>query len=216
MKSKIEKFIQQNAKEFDTETPNAAVWDTVEKNILPQKKQKVFLLKDIFKYSAAAAVFFIVLTSAYFLLRNNKQIERPNTSETANTKPILPNEKKEDSFFTEPQKSIAEVENLIPEYATEANSQYKTIKAKQAKLKSATKDDPNLYKQFTADLKTLDSTYKMLEMQAENSPNRDVIIKAMMQNLALKAELLARQLTITNEIKNNKNKQNEKNNTRNM
>ena len=45
-------------------------------------------------------------------------------------------------------------------------------------------------------------------MQAETSPNRDVIIKAMMQNLALKAELLARQLSIINEFKNTKNEKN--------
>lgn len=216
MKSKLEKFIQQNAKELNTETPNASVWETIEKNMLPVKKHKAFSLKVIYKYSAAAAIFFVVIISAYFLFVKNKQIETPSASEIAKTNSKFQDYKIEDSILDEKKLNGNKIENLMPEYANEAKQHYKTIEVKQAKLKSATKDDPNLYKQFTADLKILDSTYKMLEIQAETSPNRDVIIKAMLQNLALKAELLARQLAITNEFKNNKNKENEKNNTRNM
>jgi hypothetical protein len=49
----------------------------------------------------------------------------------------------------------------------------------------------------------------MLKRQAAQTPNKDVIIKAMMQNLQLQAELLNRQLMIFNQIKNTKNLKNE-------
>ena len=77
-------------------------------------------------------------------------------------------------------------------------------------MKDATADRPELYKQFSNDLRVLDSSYRMLQTQAAQSPNRDVIMKAMIQNLQLQAELLYRQLLISNEIKNNKTQKNEK------
>ena len=42
--------------------------------------------------------------------------------------------------------------------------------------------------------------------QAEKSPNRDLIVEAMIQNLRLQAELLSRQLMISNQINNNNEK----------
>jgi hypothetical protein len=50
-----------------------------------------------------------------------------------------------------------------------------------------------------------------LREQADQSMNRDVIIKAMIENLKLKSELLGRQLMIINEIQTTKTSKNEKN-----
>ena len=49
----------------------------------------------------------------------------------------------------------------------------------------------------------------MLQKQALHTPNRDLIMKAMLQNLQLQAELLYRQLLITNELKQNKQQTND-------
>jgi hypothetical protein len=216
MKNEMEKFINQHASEFDTEIPNSKIWDTIEKNLSETKKQKVFSIRDIYKYCSAAAVFFITITSMYFLCFKNPKIATEVGPDNAKINLVLPQQKIEDTFYNEKQISNENMIALTPEYASNIKQNFKTIQIKQEKLKSETKDNPKLYKRFVEDLKTLDSTYKMLEQQAEYSPNRDIIIQAMMQNLALKSELLARQLTIMNEFKNIKNQQNEKNNTRNM
>ena len=81
------------------------------------------------------------------------------------------------------------------------NREFDVIQTRQQELKAATAANPELYKAFISDLQVLDSTYQMLQKQAISTPNRDVIIKAMLQNLKLQSELLYRQLMISNELK---------------
>ncbi len=202
MSSLLEKFMSNNRKDFDTENPSAKLWENVEKNLPAKKNAKIFSIKDIYKWTAAAAVFFIALTSAYFLW-----IKKPAVIEA-----VVKTEKAGDSN-TVIQNDIS---TIAPEYAAEAKQFYRIIETKQQQLKSITKDQPSLYNQFAMDLSTLDSSYRVLKNQAAITPNRDVIIKAMMQNLQLQAELLSRQLMIINDFKNTKNENDEKNNIKSL
>jgi hypothetical protein len=180
MSSNLEKFVNRNRSEFDTEHPNDNVWSRIEKTLPVKKQAKVFSLKDIYKFSAAAAVLCIVLTSVYFLyIRQQK-------NETAQV---------------ETKSNNPELKGIAPEYIAEAKQVFNAIETRQEELKEATADNPELYNQFLDDLKLLDSTYNMLQKQAAHTANKDVIMKAMLQNLQLQAELLYRQLMITNDIK---------------
>lgn len=190
MSSNLEKFVNRNRSEFDTEHPGADVWSKIEKTLPIKKEAKVFSLKDIYKFSAAAAVVCIVLTSVYFLYirqqKNELAVTDPKT--TTNT---------------------TQLNGIAPEYAAEAKQVFNAIETRQEELKEATADNPELYKQFLDDLQLLDSTYNMLQKQAAHTPNKDVIMKAMLQNLQLQAELLYRQLMITNDIKKQTKQNNE-------
>jgi hypothetical protein len=197
MSSPLEKFINNNRKDFESENPADKVWKNIEKNIPVKKNAKVFSIKDIYKWSAAAAVLFIALTSAYFLFIRKPAVEVVVKTEKANDSNTV---------------TQNDISTIAPEYAAEAKQFYRIIETKQQELKSITKDQPNLYNQFAMDLSTLDSSYRVLKNQAAITPNRDVIIKAMMQNLQLQAELLSRQLMIINDFKNTKNQNDEKNN----
>lgn len=181
MSSNLEKFVNRNRSEFDTEHPNADIWSKIEKTLPIKKEAKVFSLKDIYKFSAAAAVVCIVLTSVYFL--------------------YVRQQKNELAAVTETKTNAAELNGIAPEYAAEAKQVFNAIETRQEELKEATADNPELYNQFLDDLQLLDSTYNMLQKQAAHTPNKDVIMKAMLQNLQLQAELLYRQLMITNDIK---------------
>ena len=181
MSSNLEKFVNRNRSEFDTEHPNDAVWSKIEKTLPLKKQAKVFSLRDIYKFSAAAAVLCIVLTSVYFLYvrqQNNDQAIRADTKTNS-----------------------SQLKGIAPEYIAEAKQVFNAIETRQEQLKEATADNPQLYQQFLDDLKLLDSTYNMLQKQAAVTPNKDVIMKAMLQNLQLQAELLYRQLVISNDIK---------------
>lgn len=182
MSSKLEKFVNRNRSEFDAEHPGADVWSKIEKTLPIKKQAKVFSLRDIYKFSAAAAVLCIVLTSVYFLY------VRQQKNELAVTDPKATN-------------NTVQLNGIAPEYAAEAKQVFNAIERRQEELKEATAANPELYKQFLDDLKLLDSTYNMLQKQAAHTPNKDVIMKAMLQNLQLQAELLYRQLMITNDIK---------------
>jgi hypothetical protein len=189
MSSNIEKFIQQNRKDFDIEQPSENVWDRIEQTLPVKKEAKRFSMNDIIKWSAAAAVIFIALTSVYFLYIKKYSHETPLTEQG---KPGGPGSVKPD-----------EPGGISPEYAAQFRRFNETIELQQEELKKQTTNQPTLYKQFEEDLKVLDSTFAALKKQAEQTPNRDVLIKAMIQNLQLQAELLNRQLLIIKDIKNN-------------
>ncbi|MBX9784815.1 MAG: hypothetical protein K2X48_16115 [Chitinophagaceae bacterium] len=180
MSSKLEQFIKEHRSEFNDERPSKNVWDEIEATLPQKKTARVVSINMMYKWVAAAAVVCIVLTSTYFvyLKRTDQSVAQTSTKE-----------------------NNAAPQNIAPEYASQINQQFKAIQTRQQELKAATADHPELYKEFLSDLQVLDSTYQMLQRQTAQTPNRDVIIKAMIQNLQLQAELLYRQLMITNEIK---------------
>lgn len=183
MSSNLEKFVNNNRSEFDDAQPSADVWNKIETTLPVKKEVKQFSLKDLYKFSAAAAVFCIIITSVYFLY-----VRKQGSATTIQTQPA--------------QKT--ELDNISPEYELQMIHAFNAIQTRQQELKTATTDNPELYQQFLQDLQVLDSTYRMLQKQAAQTANRDVIMKAMIQNLQLQAELLYRQLMITNEIKKDK------------
>ena len=196
MNNNFERFIQQNRKDFDTEQPSEKVWDKIEQTIPVKKEAKRFSMNDVLKWSAAAAVLFIALTSVYFIYIKEKDSHETSTAG-------IGTDNRPDSAKPE------ELDGIAPEYAVQFKRFNETIETQQEELRKATTNQPSLYKQFEEDLKVLDSSFIALKNQAEHTPNRDVLIKAMIQNLQLQAELLGRQLLIIKDIKGNKNTQNQ-------
>lgn len=197
MSKDLKNFINDNRREFDDAVPGEDTWNRIESAVLGKKKAKVFTMRELVKWSAAAAVLCIILTSVYFL------VIKKNSHETFAVSPGAPlqNQNTEGSY---------DISSIAPEYADEAKQAWQVIQSRQQELRSAASTQPDLYKQFSQDLATLDSSYRVLKNQAVKAPGREPIIRAMMQNLQLQAELLNRQLMIMNEFKNSKNKKDEK------
>ena len=198
MSSDLEKFIRKNRGDFDDADPSNKVWKNIEESLPVKKEAKRFTIRDIYKWSAAAAIFFIALTSVYFLLIRKpagSEPEKPSTVKTgAEENPSRP-----DNF-----------NSISIEYAAEIKEATKEVEDRQKELRAAIANDPELYRKFQQDLNTLDSSYRLLREQANQSMNGDVIIKAMIQNLQMQAELLSRQLMIIHEFKTTKTSTNEK------
>lgn len=194
MSKELKNFIDENRREFDDDLPSGSAWHQIERSIGANKPVKQFSVRDIYKWTAAAAVFFITATCFYFLVMRKKD-DRLVKAET----PAINN-----------GSNSTDISRMAPEYATEAKKIYQSIEIQQQQLKAIAKEQPELYSQFSEDLATLDSSYRVLKTQAVQTPNREVIIRAMLQNLQLQAELLGKQLRILNEFKNNKTEKNEK------
>ena len=199
MSSDLEKFIRKNRGEFDDADPSNKIWKNIEQSLPLKKEAKRFTIRDIYKWSAAAAIFFIALTSAYFLfirkLPKNDNDEIPTVKSEQPTNPS-----RLDNF-----------NSISIEYATQFKQAEQAVEDRQKQLRAAIANDPALYHKFQQDLNTLDSSYRLLREQASQSINGDVIIKAMIQNLQLQSELLGRQLMIIHEYKTTKTSTNEKN-----
>jgi len=199
MSSDLEKFIRKNRGDFDDADPSNKVWKNIERSLPVKKEEKLFTIRDIYKWSAAAAIFFIALTSVYFLFIKKPTGNYPEKTSTVKT-------------GTEENSSRLDNFNSISiEYAAEFKEAEQTVQDRQRELRAAIADDPALYRKFQQDLNTLDSSYRLLREQASQSINGDVIIKAMIQNLQLQSELLGRQLMIIHEFKTTKTSTNEKN-----
>lgn len=194
MSTEFAKFVRKNRNDFDNAAPSDKVWKEIEKTIPVKKNAKLFTLMDIYKWSAAAAIFFIVLTSVYFLVRQKYSHE--NLTSENGTEDHSPR--------------LESLNSISIENAAEFKQASEAVENRQKELRSAIANNPELYKKFQQDLNTLDSSYKLLRDQASQSVNRDVIIKAMIQNLQLQSELLGRQLMILHEFKTSKTPKNEK------
>ena len=186
---KLEKFIGDNRKEFDDEVPSAAVWQNIAAG-LAEKQQKKFILTPLYKWSIAAS---ILLTAGItiFLMLNNK---KPTGNFTASVK----------------TDSAANANNA-PDNTPEVNEFAKLVTLKQEELKALAPEQPELYKKFTTDINQLDSSYKSLKSKLSATPNREMLIEAMIQNLQLQLNVLNQQLNIINQIKQSKKSNHEKN-----
>jgi len=199
MSSDLERFIRKNRGDFDDADPSNKVWKNIQQSLPLKKEEKHFTIRDIYKWSAAAAIFFIALTSAYFLFIRKLPISDPDEIPTVKTgQPANPS--RLDNF-----------NSISIEYATQFKQAEQAVEDRQKQLRAAIANDPVLYHKFQQDLVTLDSSYRLLREQASHSINGDVIIKAMIQNLQLQSELLGRQLMIIHEYKTTKTSTNEKN-----
>jgi hypothetical protein len=199
MSSDLEKFIRKNRGDFDDADPSNKVWKNIEQSLPVKKEAKRFTIRDIYKWSAAAAIFFIALTSVYFLfIRKLPNSDRDVIPTVKTDQPINPS--RLDNF-----------NSISIEYATQFKQAEQAVEDRQKQLRTAIANDPALYRKFQQDLNTLDSSYRLLREQASQSINGDVIIKAMIQNLQLQSELLGRQLMIIHEYKTTKTSTNEKN-----
>jgi hypothetical protein len=199
MSSDLEKFIRKNRGDFDDVDPSDKVWKNIERSLPVKKEAERFTIRDIYKWSAAAAIFFIALTSVYFLFIRKQAVNDPEKISTV---------KKETG---ENPSRLDNVNSILIEYAAEFKEAEQAVEIRQRQLRAAIANDPELYRKFQQDLNILDSSYRILREQASQTINGDVIIKAMIQNLQLQSELLGRQLMIIREFKTTKTSTNEKN-----
>jgi hypothetical protein len=199
MSSDLEKFIRKNRGDFDDADPSGKVWKNIERSLPVKKEAKHFTIRDIYKWSTAAAIFFIALTSVYFLFIKTPAGNDPEKTSTVKTG-TQENSSRLDNF-----------NSISIEYAAEFKQAEQAVEDRQKELRTAIANDPQLYHKFQQDLNILDSSYRILREQASHSVNGDVIIKAMIQNLQLQSELLSRQLMIIHEYKTTKTSTNEKN-----
>lgn len=188
MSRKLEKFIGDNRNEFDDKMPSDKVWENIA-NSLIEKQQKKSILTPIFKWAIAAA---IIITAGLIVF-------------------FVTNTKKAPGDMAEAKKdSSTEVNAIASENTPEVNEFAKLVLLKQEELKALAPEHPELYHQFTTDINQLDSSYKSLKSQLSITPNREMLIQAMIQNLQLQLNVLNQQLNIINQIKQSKNNDHEK------
>ena len=186
MSNKLKNFISDNRKAFDDKMPSDKVWENIEASFTKKKKQR-FIIAPLYKWIMAAAAILLVALCIYFAMPE-KKVEQTVVAPVEN-----------------------DINKLAPEYAPQMNQFVKMIDTKQEELKTLAKEQPELYQQFTSAINQLDSSYNNLKNQLSATPNREMLLEAMIQNLQLQLNVLNQQLNIINQIKESKKYNHEKN-----
>jgi hypothetical protein len=187
---RLEKFIREHRDEFDDLEPSEKLWSNISGAVSPSASRNISL-KAIMKWSIAAAVLVLIATVSYKWAFKQTPAEKDTIS------------------TVKPAKT--DLQALEPEDAPEMNQFAKMIALKQEELKALSKEQPQLYLKFSKDFTQLDSSYRILKEKLGITPNRELLIEAMIQNLQLQLDVLNQQLNIIQQIKQSKKSSDEKN-----
>lgn len=174
-KDRLERFVRDNRDGFDVFLPQDSLWDRIENSIPsapaePQKKVKR-LSSPYFDWRIAAGVILALGTGYLFYLNNEYGVTR------------------------DPGVALK-----VPAYAREFNQYNTLIDEKRSEIIKLASNNPELYRDFSADLKSLENSYQNLKSDLGNAPNQEALIRAMIENLQFQVDLLNRQLNILQRI----------------
>jgi len=183
MSKRLEDFIKANKAEFDELEPKMSLWLNIEER-LPDE------FMDAPKQKKTFSLEFVLLVAASVIFIMGISFV----------------------FYLRNEKSNnASLAAINPEYAKEQVQYTKLISNKLHQLKTLSKSDPDLYQEFTAGIAEMDSTYKKLNKELYTSPNKELVLHAMIRNLKMQTEALNQQLMIIEQYNQAKKKQQNEN-----
>jgi hypothetical protein len=235
MSKKLEDFIAQNKEAFNDYKPSPKLWDSLQKEL--NNKQVVTMQQAtvkklaIYKWVAAASVTLLIGLS--IMVFTKKETVLPVTEIVKTVTPEIENVAiQKDSiastkvpiqkeapllaktiFKVEKKTELKEVivDNAMKEEMVAFRSTQKhfanLISYKEKEIRNLAKNNPEIYKNFSADMEGLNKSYKQLTKQLPNTHNKSALINAMIYNLQIQIDLLNKQLIILNKIESSQKKE---------
>lgn len=188
MKERLESFVRDNKRDFDQFEVPADIWNKIQ----DQLDEKNIALNAGLKNERVVRVSFLLKIAASLV-------------------PLIIAAL---LFYQYQLKQSIDLSNINPQLAKEQIHYTSLIEIKRAEIKRIEKEDPQLYEEFSSEIKKMDSSYQKLKNELPVSPNQEETVKAMIQNLQIQTELLNQQLQIIQQI--NQIKNNEKDRTQNI
>jgi hypothetical protein len=177
-KDRLERFVRDNREAFDSFGPDEALWERIEEQLGATAPQSTPVKrlggwgKAYLDWRIAASILLAVGLSYVYYFNSEYGVTR------------------------DPKVAL-----VVPAYAREFTSYSLAIDEKRNELLRLTSHNPELYREFSADLDRLEHNYRSLRSELPKAPNQEVLVQAMIQNLQLQLELLNQQLTILQRIK---------------
>lgn len=179
-KDRLERFVRDNREEFDDLNPSDSLWGKIADKLPEtdpvfagsQLRKASRRQKLFFDWRIAAAVLVMIGVSYLFYLNREYGLTRD-----------------------------PKVAMMAPGHAREFNQYTLAIDEKRNELISLTSQNPELYKEFATDLERLEKSYQSLRSELPQAPDKQALIKAMVENLQWQVELLNQQLSILERIK---------------
>ncbi|MHB1179960.1 MAG: hypothetical protein ACYCZO_16735 [Daejeonella sp.] len=185
MKDRLENFIRENKRDFDQFDPPAALWDKIEKQL--EVRQINPLAPAEKEKVVRLSLLLKIAASVIIVLCAGLWAYQYQSRESA------------------------DLSNIDPKLAKQQVHYATLIDVKRSELKRIEKEEPQLYSEFSAEIRKMDASYQKLKSDLPGSPNQEETVKAMIRNLQFQAELLNQQLNVIHQI--NKVKKEQKNET---
>lgn len=178
MSKRLEDFIKTNKEEFDDLEPREELWDKIEQNLQLTAEPKKREAKTFsLGFVLRVAASVIVVMGICF------------------------------TMYLRNQKQGVDLAAINPTYAKEQVHYASLVESKRTELKEMAKADPQLYKEFSNEIAKMDSMYRKLNRDLRTSPNQELVLRAMIRNLQVQAEVLNQQLSVVEEYNKMKKEQ---------
>ena len=182
MKDRLENFIRDNKKEFDQFDAPAALWEKIEQ----QLDEKRINSSSPGRKEKVVRLSFLLKVAATIIVVLGVGL-----------------------WGYQYQKAeSADLSNIDPQLAKQQVHYANLIEVKRSELKQIEKEEPQLYSEFSSEIRKMDASYQKLKSDLPGSPNQEETVKAMIRNLQIQTELLNQQLSIIQQINKVKKEQN--------
>lgn len=201
MKGKLERFVRDNREDFDRLEPRTDLWNAIEKGLGPSSTTGP-ARSDAFEQNGQGPGGQSV-SNGIIRLRGFRSWGAQRMWHVAASVSVLVGLAAGFWYFntrygvTEQPEVVA----VSPTYARQFTQYTRLIDDKRAELKTLTASNPALYEQFATELDRLEHGYQNLKQELPKTPNQEVLIRAMVQNLQTQIDLLNQQLMIIERIK---------------
>ncbi|MGV3684076.1 MAG: hypothetical protein ACO1NS_00525 [Daejeonella sp.] len=185
MNDRLENFVRDNRKEFDQFDPPPALWDKIEK----QLDEKRLSGSPVRKTEKVVRLSFLLKIAATVVVVVAVAL----------------------GGYQYNKKEVMDLSNIDPQLARQQVHYATLIEIKRSELKQIEKEEPQLFNEFSAEIRKMDANYQKLKSDLPASPNQEETVRAMIQNLQIQTELLNQQLNVIQQI--NKVKKEQKDDT---
>jgi len=180
MSKRLEDFVKANREEFDDLEPSADLWSRIEQHLPAEGTlpKKREAKTFSLNFVLRVAASVIIIMGISFV------------------------------FYLRHEKSQGiDYAAINPVYAKQQVHYSSLVESKRNELKAIAKSDPQLYKEFSAEIAKMDSTYKKLNNDLITSPNQELVLRAMIRNLQIQTEVLNQQLNVIEQFNQMKKEQ---------
>ncbi len=184
-KTKVERFIRDNRENFDQFDVPTGLWDKLDRDLGNLNtcqvetpfvdKKSIFILKQ--KHWAMAASVALLLGCIFVYKMGFNSMETTDSI----------------------------IATVSPEYGNKMVQYASLIEVKREEIRQIETHNPVLYKEFASEIENLNKDYQNLKAELPQTPNQEELVKAMIQNLQVQLDILNRQLSIIQKIKDYQN-----------
>jgi hypothetical protein len=181
MEERIESFIREHKRDLDQFEPPVGLWEKIEKKLDVLEQASNVKQARVVKISSLLkfAASLAVIVAAGLFLWQYQY------------------------------KQVTDLANIDPALAKQQIHYASVIEIKRAELKQIEKEDPQLYQEFSSEIRKMDENYQRLKNDLPDSPNQEETVKAMIRNLQIQTEVLNQQLNVIKQINESKKEKND-------